>query len=375
MTNMKISTLLLILILCLGALGYVVEKKTGQVSVFLESHGISMPGKEVGDNFENSGPVAAGPAPVVLDLPEGFNKTSYRSTPSAFVLFESNVTAVTDESFSEELWFTISQYFSKNDYETSLTNALDPKSYPGLRTVTAPDVNYKIGGEEAVQHILSLYDDTAPEDGVLINYYFIAIPSKFVIISFEHIPDFPDQAFTIPEIMNIISLIKFDNDPSHMLVSMKKSPEQIASEKVVTNTQQALGMTFGLPEDKKIEVVPDAKSIRDGATKVETAFILLVQDGGIIVEKYGSKADFDKTVSNTTNMPAPAEEGVVRFPAENLKIDGQDAVQYHYSINKIDMYQIVVPSKLVSINFVLQVLVDYSIEDVHKLISTIKFNY
>lgn len=377
MADVKISTLLLILLLSLVALGYVVEKKTGRVTQFLSQQGIDLGKGKDNNNLtsENTNNSAFGGSvsPATIDLPEGFKASTYRAMPSAFVLFESNVTAVTDESFSEELWFTISQYFSKNDYETSLTTALDPKSYPGLRAVPAAVSNYKIGGEEAVQHILSLYDNTAPEDGVLINYYFIAIPSKFVIISFEHIPDFPDQAFTIPEIMNIISLIKFDNNPSKALVSAKKTPEQEAADKAVTNTQEALGISVGLPEGKKLETHQSSKSITDGATNIDLVFILLAEDSGIMIEKYLSKTDFDKVVSNAANIPT--EEGVIRLPPENYKVGDQDATQYHYSINKIDMYQIVVPSKLVSINFVLQALPNYSIEDVKKIISTIKFNY
>lgn len=147
-----------------------------------------------------------------------------------------------------------------------------------------------------------------------------------------------------------------------------------------TNKEEALGISMNLPVGAKLKAAPSSLSFYDGETVVDTIFVLLTSDSIVpVIEKFLSKPDFDKYVSVRTGPDFASSEynTTVDSPIVKYKIDGQEVIEYHYKIDgSIDVYQILVPAKMVSIDFVAQSLPPpYTVEDVRNFISTIQFSY
>ncbi len=389
---MKNSVLFLILIIGLVGLGYVVETKFGTITTFLSDHGILesyVQQKDLTEENNTKQSQVLSPSKISIKLPEYFEMQSQRVMATSLVPFEKEINTVWKKQDGvSELALTVSQYFSKDGFEKSLSELLNPNVYGGPGVVSSPEVVYKIGGEDAVEYAFSLYNESSYSDKeVLAVYRVISIPSQFSIITFED-PVQYDNAnlngslnplrfeLSLSEIRNIISLIRFENGVENILVSEKKTPEEAAMERKFTHTEEALGLIFNLPESGKVMSEPSSNSGSD--SEADQIFVLLNDSGTILISKYKTKEVFEKFLSEVLEMENknPKEEGVVYYPIERYQFGGQDFVQFYYSINNVYTYQVFNKSKLVSFSFVPQVFEPlYSVDDIKDIIHSVKFNY
>ncbi len=130
--------------------------------------------------------------------------------------------------------------------------------------------------------------------------------------------------------------------------------------------QESFGISIITPDNIKITSHESAKSVSDGDTDVSVITIPL-GSAGLIIEKCLSQACFNKLESDASMR---GNEGSV----ESYTIGGENAIQYHYLVGGIDMYEILIPTKILHITYMPEVLKPYTLEEIKNIISSIRFN-
>ncbi len=371
---MKNSVLFLILIIGLVILGFIVERRNGAVTNFLGQYEIFdfLKKDNVSGEFESYQIQNEENQEIyrvsIDNLPEGFSSLSGRSIPSSFTPFEMENTAIskTDGNWIERV-LTISQYFSKSDFDEVLSSYLDINSRPideDNEIVYSLLRNLQIDGNEASHHLISVFYDDGERR---YEENFISIPSKLTIISYEYNLDFPEFfVYTQEEIQNIISLIKFDNNSDNRLTSAEKLPEQQSNKSLIT--QESDGISIDLPQG--ISIVPMSGQL----------YVELGNAGHMLIHRHSSLVEYENGLKELMiNSGGASEEGLEFKPVYTSVIDGEQATHHDISFNGVEFYQTVIPSKFVTIIFVSYGtdpnFVEYTMDDIRNIISSIKFNY
>lgn len=379
---MKNSVLFLILIIGLIILGFLVEKKNGAVTSFLGQYEIFDFIKKdsntvSSENIQNSATGEEYFRISFTNLPAGFKSGSFRQKPSFAVPFETETTIVNkSEGNREEGVLIINQYFSKSDFDQALSSSLDKNS----RSIDEDNIieyslvrNFQIDGNDATHHLVSIFF----EDGErMSDYNLISIPSKLTIINYEYNPDFYDYLiYTLEEINNIISLIRFGSDESDKLITEKDSFE--SGERVIkTDTKEFFGISINLPENVTIAPAPSQDGVSPDMVAIKFGDL-----GHLVIEKYKSKELFDKNSTIIKETPdSKTESPDFKFsPVYQSIIDGQQATHYDVNFNGVNFNQLTIPSKFVTVSFadygINQSYLEYKTQDIKNIISSIKFNY
>ncbi len=158
-----------------------------------------------------------------------------------------------------------------------------------------------------------------------------------------------------------------------------------------TNKEEVLGISINLPEGLSLETSRSGVGLSSWGA-VNTDMISVYQGTYLlfVIEKYLSEDNFNQTMNDIINREEQLMEFVSNFsdsppiidipPVETYPIDGEDANQYYYSV-EIDgeksmiTYEVVVPSKRITIMFRPEEARGFNVADFKSVISTIKFNY
>lgn len=195
-------------------------------------------------------------------------------------------------------------------------------------------------------------------------------------------------------ISNFINGPTVSNDITNIDDSLSESNETNLAEEEMsrdTNRQESLNVSINLPEGSSLQTSTSGAGLSSWGA-VNTDMISVYQGAHLlfVIEKYLSQDNFNQTMNDIINRKEQLMEFTSNFsdslpvidipPVETYIIDGEDAYQHYYSV-EIDgeknmmTYEVVVPSKRITIIFRPEETREFNVVDFKNIISTIKFNY